>query len=115
MFKQCYTSANQGRIKALARGTSHRSSRTPFRRRRVAARLLARTKAWDTSLASLHAAGDAVEYDGEDHDAHPAHEAQAHVELAEPLQHRNPEPAGSGQSGYDHHREREHDDLIDPC
>src|SRR5215210_1407109 len=108
------TSANQGRIKALARGTSRRSCRTPLRRRRVVARTLARAERREGSPASLHTAGDAVEYDGEDHDADPPDEAKADVELSEPLQHRNPEPPGPGQRGYDDHRKREHDDLVDP-
>ena len=45
----------------------------------------------------------------------PPTKAKPDVELSEPLQHRNPKPAEPDQSGYDHHREREHDDLVDPC
>src|SRR5829696_1244222 len=59
-------------------------------------------------------ASDAVQHDGDNHDANPTDEADPDVELAQARHDRLAETPRPGQTGDDHHREREHDYLIDP-
>src|SRR5918998_1032428 len=62
----------------------------------------------------LHTTGNAVKHDRQDHDADTTDKGSPDVELAESHNDRLPKSPGSSQGGDDHHREREHDDLVDP-
>src|SRR5919112_6401516 len=66
------------------------------------------------SVPPRQSASNAIQHDGDNHDANPADEADPDVELAQARHDRLAEAPRAGQPGDDHHREREHDDLIDP-
>src|SRR5215204_4163997 len=59
-------------------------------------------------------ASDAVQHDGDDHDTKPADEANPDVELAQARDDRLAQTPCPDQPGDNHHREREHDNLVDP-
>src|SRR5918994_5178990 len=85
----------------------------------VGAALGAREELGDTTLALLARRPAAkvprnpVEVDGDNHDPEAPDERPTHVELAETPDHGLAQAPGPHERGDDHHRESEHDYLVD--
>src|ERR671920_2463299 len=104
---------------------SHANLRTGLRltfgivRLGIGPSLGAREELTDTALALLARRSAAkvprnpVEVDGDDHDPYPPDERPTHIELAETPDHGPAQAPRPNECGDDHHREREHDHLID--
>jgi hypothetical protein len=66
-----------------------------------------------TAARLAHGLGDAVQRDGQQHNAQTTHGGQAHVEAANAAQHHLAQAAHGNHGGNHHHGQRQHQRLVD--